>query len=446
MFAGNSRYAQDFQAVIDRAVAIASLPLKQYQNQQATLQAESAELSVLTAKFTALRAALDNVGTIATGANRKAASSDSAVLTATASSSAAEGTYTLDIRDAGSAATSLSESASITDPSKQGLSDSTSFTLTVKTDPGKPEEQIKTFTFSTSGSSLNALRDAINSQQDLHARATVVNVGTADKPDYRLSIQSTDLAPQTIQLNDGSTDLLTGQSEGSRVTYRLNGGTTDFTSDSRTLALAEGLTVNVLTAKAGSPVTISVSNDSSGISAALTSFANAYNAAVDEMDKNRGSGGGALTGNAVLGSLSSALHQVMFYQGDSMSLSELGLVLDKNGHLSLDSDLFSKATADLSKITQFLGSSTKGFVSAAAAALDGITGTNGSLTSASDIISDSLKLQDKLIGDNQDRVDELRTRLEAQMAAADAMIAQLEQQANYMNSMFQAMMQNSKNQ
>ena len=445
MFSGNSRYAQDFQSVIDRAVAIASLPLQQYQNQKSTLQAESAEMGVLTSKFLAMGSAVDALSKAATGANRTATSSDPSVLTATATAAADEAAYTLDIRDAGSVAVAMSGSASVTDPSSAGLSVSTRFTLTVKDDPGTAQEKTRTFSFATAGTSLNDLRDAINSQNDLHARATIVNVGTAGAPDYRLSIQSTDLCPQTLQLNDGTTDLLTGQAAGSRVIYRLNGGTQDFTSDSRSLALSTGLTVNILSARPGSPIAVSVAQDDSAVQSALAGFASVYNATVDEIEKNHGSGGGALTGNAVITSLSSVLHNLMFYQSGGLSLTQIGLALDKNGHVSLDSNTFDEASKDLSGLTRFLGSPTDGFVASAKSALDGVTGFSGFLTSASDILQTDMKVQDDLISDNQDRIDQLRTSLESKMAAADALIAQLEQQASYMNTMFQAMQQSSGN-
>ena len=42
------------------------------------------------------------------------------------------------------------------------------------------------------------------------------------------------------------------------------------------------------------------------------------------------------------------------------------------------------------------------------------------------------------IADEQDRVDRMTTQLQQQMASADALIASMEQQYNYMSSLFQA--------
>jgi len=61
LFTGASRYSSDFQAVIDRAVAIASLPLTQMQSTRARLGAESVALNSLESKFGALQAAIQSL-------------------------------------------------------------------------------------------------------------------------------------------------------------------------------------------------------------------------------------------------------------------------------------------------------------------------------------------------------------------------------------------------
>ena len=71
-------------------------------------------------------------------------------------------------------------------------------------------------------------------------QATIVNVGGSTSPDYRLSLQGTKYAPTSIQLNDGTQDLLTTLSTGSYVSYQVNGADTTATSDSRTFSILPG--------------------------------------------------------------------------------------------------------------------------------------------------------------------------------------------------------------
>jgi flagellar hook-associated protein 2 len=448
LFTGTSRYSSDFQSVIQRAVNIASLPLNQYKNEQSALNAQATALTSLSGNFSSLQSALDSLTNAASAANKRADSSDTSVLTADVTADATPGTYTFDITNPGAAATSLSSSAGllkVTDPAKSSITDKGSFTLTVTTDPGTPQQSVRTFSFSAA-TSLNALRDQINVQAGANVQATIVNVGTADAPDYRVSLQSTKLVPEHIQLNDGSKDLMSFQTPGARVAYKLNGSTEVFLSDSRSLALSPGLTVHVQAATSGTPVTLTVSSDDTQLSSALSSFATAYNSVVDELDKNRGQGGGALTGNSIISSLSSTLQNLTFYYGDGNSLATIGLVLGKDGHLSLDQDTFDAAMKDPSSVAQFLGSATSGYLSTAKSMLDSVTGTSGTLTSASQLVQDDLVQQQQLIDDNQARVDQLQEQLQEQMAAADALIAQMEQQATFMTNMFQAMTTDSKNQ
>ncbi len=102
--------------------------------------------------------------------------------------------------------------------------------------------------------------------------------------------------------------LLNTLTTGSNVTYQLNGQSNVISSDSRSLTLSTGLTVNVL--QAGS-TDINVTQGSTQTSNALSAFATAYNNIVDELAKSRGQNGGALTGQSIVYTLSSSLHSIL---------------------------------------------------------------------------------------------------------------------------------------
>jgi len=69
--------------------------------------------------------------------------------------------------------------------------------------------------------------------------------------------------------------------------------------------------------------------------------------------------------------------------------------------------------------------------------------SNGILPVASKSITDQIASTDKLMTANQQRIDLLQTRLASQMAEADALIGQMEQQVSYMNGLFEAMKANA---
>ena len=72
--------------------------------------------------------------------------------------------------------------------------------------------------------------------------------------------------------------------------------------------------------------------------------------------------------------------------------------------------------------------------------MDGLQdSTSGAITTAIDGIKTETTGQNDRIAAEQERIDQLQQNLIAQMAAADSAIAILEQQATYMNGLFEAM-------
>jgi len=289
IFTGSSRYASDFQSLLTRAVAIASLNLTQLNSQKATLQGQSTALSALNTKFTAVQSAIDSLEDATGTSSYSYAISDASIVSATLGDGALAGTWTIEVTSLGSYTSTMSKAAlpDVTSPSTENISSASSFTLTIN---GSPT------TITPEDDTLNALVEAIN-DADLDVQASIVNVGTTSAPDYRLTIQSTSLAADTIQLNDGTQDLMDTLATGANATYKVNGMASAISSTSRTVTLAPGLTITLLDeSDTGVTTTITVSRSATAIGNALTSFVTAYNAAVDALDTHTGENGGALTG------------------------------------------------------------------------------------------------------------------------------------------------------
>ena len=437
IFTGTSTYSQDLQNVISREVAIASLPITQLQNNVSQLTGQSSELQTLSSKFSSLQSAIAKLSTVA-GQMLSVSTSDSAAVQATLGSGALPGSYAIAVTSLGSYSDALSLDGlvpPVTDPSSQSISASGSFTLTVGT--------AGPITIHPSGSSLNALVQAIN-DANAGVHATVVNVGGNDAPDYRLSLESDQLGAVTMQLRDGAQDLLAPTGDpGQQAQYTINGK--PIQSGSRSVTLAPGLTVNLTGATAGVPATITVAPDNTAAGNALSSLATAYNAAVDEINHNRGQAGGALAGQSIISTLANSLHTLTSYSsgGAICSLAALGLTFDgTTGHLSFDAGAFDAATSgQLDALTQFLGTpDSGGFLQMATNTLRGIEdSTSGSLTLAISSTLSEIGNVNQQISDKQDQVNLLQENLTQQMAAADALIAGLQQQATYFNNMFTAM-------
>lgn len=438
IFSGNSRYASDFQSVIDRSVAIASLPLAQLNNTKLALTNEATALTSLQTKLTNFQSAVEKIGAALGSNSLQTTLVPSGPVSASVSEGAGEGTYTIEVTSLGSYANTMSNNTltTVADPAKDNLTASTSLTLTVGA---------KSFQLTPAGGSLNDLVSSINAA-GAGVRASIVNVGSTSSPSYRLSVQNSALGDVPIQLNDGSQDLLSTLSPGALATYKVNGLNTEVESDSRTVTLAPGLTITLAQkSEEGKPTTIDIQRTNFSLQNALQSFADSYNAIVTELDLHRGSAKGALSGSAAVTSAASVLRTLGTYttaSGDISTLTNLGLEFSKEGKLSLNTTLFSQATGDdFSAVTTFLGSADKeGFLKFAGDTMDGLLDSEkGSFPSLINSVNNQITRQNALIDDNQQRISALQTSLESQMAAADAMIASLEQQATYMNNLFDSM-------
>ena len=318
------------------------------------------------------------------------------------------------------------------DPAATSLSTSSNYTLTVNG---------STFTVSPTTNSLNALAQAINTS-GAGVSATVINLGSPTAPSYSLSLQSTALGTIPIQLNDGANDLLTTLTTGTPAQYQVNGQpSTPISSNSSTVTLAPGLTVNL----AGTgQTTVTVAEDSSASATAISSFVSAYNATVDELATNRGTAGGPLTGQSIVFSLGQTLRDLTSFSGGGgsvTSLADLGLTFDGTGHLAFDQSQFSSvAAADPGDLASFLGTGTgTGFLASASSTLDGLTNTtNGLFQAQQATIQNRITSDNQEISDTQARITTMQNQLTAQMSAADALLSTLQSQVTFMTQLFQA--------
>jgi flagellar hook-associated protein 2 len=399
------------------------------------MTAQSTALTGLDTTFTALQTAISNLDTATGPASYAATSSDPTTVTATIGSGAMAGTYSVDVVSLGSTTSTLSGAGlpAVSDPYSTSISTSTNFSLTVKG---------TAFAIQPTGGSLVSLAQAINSSA-ANVQASLVNVGSSASPSYRLAIRSTKLNADTIQLNDGTSDLLDTLSTGAKATYHVSGLSTLLESDSRTITLAPGVSAQLLDTTNAGTVTISVDRNVASIQSGLTAFVTAYNAAVDGIDAQRGSAAGALSGQSVLGSLSGILRQITQYDAASgsgiHSLFSLGISLDNQGKLSFDSSKLDSSNPNA--LMDFFGSAnSSGFLKTASDALNlAEDSTSGVVKEAIQSLKTEMTHQDDLIATTQTQIDTLQTNLQQQMAAADASIAAMQQQVSFMTQLFQSM-------
>jgi flagellar hook-associated protein 2 len=434
-FTGLSSYSSDLQNALNRSIALASLPLQQLQNQQSALTNQSTALSSLNTQFSALQSAINSLNSASQNLLSSSVS-DQTILSASVAAGALTGTYTVTVTDPGSFSTVLSNSATpVTDPATQNISSASSFTLSLNGVTQNPP-------ITPAANNLNSLAAAINAANE-GVQATIVNVGPPGTPNYQLSLQSTQLGNITIQLSDGS-NLMGSLTPGAPAQYQVNGApASPVQSTSDTVTVAPGVTATLL--QKGTS-TITVSQTASAIGNALSSFASAYNSAVDELSKSRGQNSGALNGQSVISDLTNSLNQLANYSGTGAtftSLTDLGLTFDTNGHLNFDpTNLSSARGSQLTDLASFLGGATGGgFLQFATNMMTSIEDANtGLLPTALTSTAGEITHENQLISNRQNSLTQLQTSLQAQMSKADALISQIESRNSYFTTLFQSML------
>ncbi len=405
--------------------------MQELQADQTTISGQTSELSTLGTLFGNLQTSIQSLES-ATGGNAQSATvSDSTVLQANLTGSALPGTYTVQVLDPGSSSSALSN-ASVADPTSDNISSSSSFTLTANGN---------TYTIQPAAANLNSLASAINAS-GAQVQAVVINTGTPESPSYQLIIQSTALGDSSVQLNDGSNDLMSSLTTGGDASYTVNGQPPNgITSDSSTVTIAPGL--NVTLQNTTGTATVTVAGSLSSVSSALSSFVSSYNAAVTELQKNFGQNGGALVGDSSVLDMEQALTQLVNYTGSSgsiTSLAQLGVEFTQQGTLTLDSSAISNlSSSQINDALTFLGDADSGYLQYATNTLDSITDpTDGVIATETQSLQNQNQQDQNQINTDQAQLTQLQTNLQNQMAQSNALIATLQEQDTFLQGLFQA--------
>jgi flagellar hook-associated protein 2 len=252
-----------------------------------------------------------------------------------------------------------------------------------------------------------------------------------------------------LQLNDGTTNLLTSLNTGADGSYTVDGQPpAGITTDSSTVTIAPGLNVNL---EATGSSTVTVASNLSSVSSQLSAFVTAYNAAFAEVQKNTGQNGGALVGDSTVLDMEQALTQMITYSGSSgsiTSLAQLGVEFTQQGTLTFDSSAITGLTqSQIGDALTFLGDpNSGGFLQYANNTLNGITDpVGGSVAVETQTLQNQNATDQTQITNDQSQLTLMQTNLQQQMAQANALIASLQNQTNFLQGLFQADTSNNAN-
>jgi flagellar hook-associated protein 2 len=398
-----------------------------------TLQAIDQAISGLQSAATELKTSIGSSALQGTVANTSLAS-------VSVTSGATAGTYQLEVDDLGAATQTISApgSTTINNPLSQGLDGSSSYTISVA-DPSVNGGQAQNVTITPTSQTLSGLVQAINATPGVGVSASIVNVGSQSAPDYRLALQATNLGATTISLadNGSGTNLMTTTSTGRNSSYKVDGQAISGTSDS--VALAPGVTANLLQASVGNPTNITVSQSTTNAQKALQDFATAYNGVVDALGTQHGAGAGSLSGDSILLTAKQMLSQINGFSSSGNTISAIGLDLDNLGHLSFNSaEFITGAGSNFANLSQYLGDTTTGFIGTATSSLatleDPITGV---FKTAEKTLSADLTKLSASITDQINQINAFQQNLYQQLSKSDAAIYSLTAQVDFFTQLFQ---------
>ncbi len=326
-----------------------------WQNQLTALKAQDTvfsslgtDLSTLT---TSLQALTDFDGVFS---EKQGSSSDTNLLSLTsASTTAVAGSHTVVISSL--AQTSSDVSSAISDPS-----DTLSGSLTI---------QGQTFNVDSADNdtTLASLSSAINAA-DIGVQASVIT----DSSGSRLSIVSgtSGAAGQlsiTSSLSGASSGNITFQTGQAGQDASLTVDGVSITSPSNTVSNAiPGVTFQLLSSSSpGTQVQVQITNDTTDIGTAMSSFVSAYNAVITDINTQEGNDSSGnpepLLGNPTLALIQNQLTQSLFTgsaSGAISNITQLGISINNDGTLTLNPDTLNSAlNSNFSDVTGFLQNS-----------------------------------------------------------------------------------------
>lgn len=422
----------DTQSIVNQLISADSGTLNQLQQKSSqTSDANSTVSAIGTALSTLATAAQALSDATSNGSFTATSSSTNVAVTTTAS--AQPGTYSVKVNAVAAAQRTYSASfASDT----AALNQTGSFTIGVGTSAAATIHVAAT-------DSLQSIVSKINDSGQ-QVQASVFNDGTTS----RIQIRG---------LNTGAANGITFTESGTTLDLNGTGATpssgktvqaaTDASIDvdgftvtrptNQITGAVNGLSLTVTDVTA-TPVTIAVASDPSGLTTKLNAVVTAYNDIVAKIHKATGYGdakasnpllSGDSTLRTVAAKIASAMQETSSQSGSLTSLADIGLTLQRDGTLALDSSkLTSKFSTDPLSVQKLLGrlhSQTKGGVLADLNdTLTTLTDSSGVLANKESSFTSEKKLADDAATREQDRLDKYRTQLQAQFSAMETAYSQ----------------------
>jgi flagellar hook-associated protein 2 len=423
----------------------------------AKLTTEFSALATLKAAMSGFQASLQTMTTSAAFQTRKVTSGDELALTATADTTAATGTYEVEIERLAKAA----QLGSIPFADGQDMTVGTgTLTLTV----GSKSFSVEV---TAANDSLAQIRDSINKASDnAGVRATIIRdtqgarlvlTGTSTGAANTLSVTATGGDGGLQQLHytasGGVLNKLTVLSPAEDAIVRVAGYEIRGATNSISGAI-DGVTLSLTKAELGKKVSLSIVRDDASLQSKVESFVSAYNTLASQIKTLGGYNAatkvaGPLLGDAMLRGLESFVRRtisepVAGVSGAANTLAGLGMTTTETGTLSLDTNRLKAALAADPEAVSKVFSGESGVATKLNTYLFDKLSFSGELASRNAGVTsrreDLLKQQEAL----EARMVVIQQRYLRQFTALDSMLTQLQSTSSYLTQQFASLSNLSK--
>ncbi|WP_249978231.1 flagellar filament capping protein FliD [Vreelandella olivaria] len=298
------------------------------------------------------------------------------------------------------------------------------------------------------GSTLEDVRDQINADQESGVTASLVNDGTG----YRLALNSTETGAEASitgfsglgGLGADNTTLRAGQD----AKLDVNGIAITSTTN-RIEGAIQGVTLD-LEKTTDEPLTITIGRDNEALSEAIQDFVTAYNelkTTSGNLSKVTGDQetAGALVGDRTLRTIENRLRSDItagVSEGDIQRLSDMGISLNREGHLEIDESALQEAiSADFEGVASFFAGDSEeaGYAGRLDATLSQILDEEGLLQSSIGGAETRIASLEDRYGQMETRIDRNIERYRRQFAQLDSMMLQMNSMSSYLTQQFDAL-------
>jgi flagellar hook-associated protein 2 len=440
----------DISSLVTQLVAAERAPT------QARITAQASDVATKISAMAQLKSALSTFQSSLTALTTKsdfsaitANSSDEDVFTATASPSAVEGNYDVEVSQ-------LAKAQQLVSTATFGSGGTTPVgygTMTI----GLGGQSFNV-TLDSTHNTLSDLRDAINSASDNPGvKASLISgtngtqlvlTSTVTGAANTISVSSTGGDGGLAALDYSTTNATNFTVKQTPADAQMTVAGIAYTGPSNTISNAiDGVTLNLLTTNVGAPATLSVAPSSANTATNVQSFVTAYNTLQTVLsqlgDYNQDTQtAGVLLGDSVLSTAYSAINRlstdpVSGLTGDYTSLASLGITTQANGQLTLDTSKLNNAlSADPNSVANLFASPTNGVANRLNTYLDTLLGSTGSIAARDASLTDAQSQITQETTDLDAQMATVQARYTAQFTAMDTILSQLNSTASYLDKVF----------